>query len=471
MPTKNLTLGLLLLLAGSAVAQNKTYRIKEGDTLSGIAHKFHVRQKTILQANDLSSSHRLKVGHVLRIPNATVVADHHSGSSSHGSTYTVRNGDCDWVIAKRYSLTLRQLHAMNSDVDWSALQIGTKLHVPGGSASSSSHESHEASYGGPTRLYAVQDGENDWTIARKAGISARVLRKLNPSVRWDRVQVGQKIRLPGSNESRVAARAIHSRYAVIAGDSVSIRRGPGSDEDRITTVDSGTKVVVLDREGEWYKLRFPKGTEGWVRGDLLKAVKKAKHAPVEVAQAAPSHRERARRHRELVAEHKSSRHHFSSTYVAMDTVAATSTGRILNKAQSMRGVRYHWGEMSRSGTDCSGFTSQVFRSVGVRLPRVSRDQATVGQRVGYGGLKAGDLVFFHTMRGNRITHVGIYMGNGKFIHASSGGGKVQVNSLTEGYYRNRFVTGRRVVKTKKHGADAVNAAKKHHVSSDDDVIR
>jgi cell wall-associated NlpC family hydrolase len=133
--------------------------------------------------------------------------------------------------------------------------------------------------------------------------------------------------------------------------------------------------------------------------------------------------------------------------MAMETEAGNEAKPILEKANSMRGVRYHWGEASRSGTDCSGFTSQVFKSQGVRLPRTSREQASVGQRVSHNDLKPGDLVFFHTTRGHRVSHVGIYVGHGKFIHASSGGGKVQVNSLADGYYAHRLVTARRV-KTK-----------------------
>jgi len=105
--------------------------------------------------------------------------------------------------------------------------------------------------------------------------------------------------------------------------------------------------------------------------------------------------------------------------------------------------------MSRSGTDCSGFTSQVFRAQGVKLPRTSREQSTVGFRVGRDQLRPGDLVFFHTSRGSRITHVGIYVGNGKFIHASSSGGCVQVDSLLEDYYNNRFSTARRLMKAPK----------------------
>jgi cell wall-associated NlpC family hydrolase len=68
----------------------------------------------------------------------------------------------------------------------------------------------------------------------------------------------------------------------------------------------------------------------------------------------------------------------------------------------------------------------------------------VGQKVRYGEMKPGDLVFFHTTRGKRVSHVGIYIGRGKFIHASSGGGKVQVNDLSSGYYQHRLVGARRV---------------------------
>jgi cell wall-associated NlpC family hydrolase len=138
-----------------------------------------------------------------------------------------------------------------------------------------------------------------------------------------------------------------------------------------------------------------------------------------------------------------------STYAMEVSGSGDSQDRILSKAQSMRGVRYRWGASSRSATDCSGFTSQVFRSNGYRIPRTSVEQSRAGAKVDRGSLRPGDLVFFKTRRGTRVSHVGIYTGNGKFIHASSGGGKVQVNSLSDGYYNKRFVTARRVVKGSK----------------------
>ena len=95
-----------------------------------------------------------------------------------------------------------------------------------------------------------------------------------------------------------------------------------------------------------------------------------------------------------------------------------------------------------SGFDCSGFTTWVFNKYGINLPRSSREQFQVGQQVAKTNLKKGDLVFFGSKRG--ISHVGIYLENGKFIHSASNGKDVQVSSLNEDYWRARYAGGRRV---------------------------
>ena len=142
---------------------------------------------------------------------------------------------------------------------------------------------------------------------------------------------------------------------------------------------------------------------------------------------------------------------------------------MLSFAQSMKNTPYRYGEASRSGTDCSGFVKIVLQHEGIKMPRTAAEQSTKGQHVSGDRLKPGDLVFFHTSRGSRISHVGIYMGNGKFIHASSGGGKVQVNRLDEGYYKRRLATARRVVKVKKPETKEEHIAKSH--SEDKEAMR
>ena len=127
---------------------------------------------------------------------------------------------------------------------------------------------------------------------------------------------------------------------------------------------------------------------------------------------------------------------------------------IINKiewdAKKLLGKKYVWGATGPYTYDCSGFTQKVFRDAGINIPRVSRDQAKVGQFVDYSHLRKGDMVFFdtHKPRTGKVTHVGIYLGNGNFIHASSGAKKIVIfNFNQKKYYKSRFLWGRRVINT------------------------
>ncbi len=118
----------------------------------------------------------------------------------------------------------------------------------------------------------------------------------------------------------------------------------------------------------------------------------------------------------------------------------------LAAAKKQLGKRYVYGATGPYSFDCSGFTSYVCKKNGVCLPRTSINQSKVGKRVSRRNLKAGDLVFFDTSKRQRgyINHVGIYMGNNKFIHASSAKKKVVVSSLEKPFYKSRFKWGSRV---------------------------
>jgi len=106
---------------------------------------------------------------------------------------------------------------------------------------------------------------------------------------------------------------------------------------------------------------------------------------------------------------------------------------------------YLWGGTTTNGIDCSAFCQRVMKfALGVDIPRTSIMQSTVGDEVARENLQFGDLVFFNTM-GRRISHVGIYLGEGVFAHSSSSGG-VKTNSLNEDYYNAKYVTARRVIK-------------------------
>jgi lipoprotein Spr len=102
------------------------------------------------------------------------------------------------------------------------------------------------------------------------------------------------------------------------------------------------------------------------------------------------------------------------------------------------GTPYLWGGTSHRGIDCSAFTQAMYQSVyGVTLPRVSRDQHRVMERISMTNIREGDLVFFNT-RGKGVSHVGLFLGNNKFVHASTKRG-VTISDLYESYYIKRFL--------------------------------
>jgi hypothetical protein len=111
-----------------------------------------------------------------------------------------------------------------------------------------------------------------------------------------------------------------------------------------------------------------------------------------------------------------------------------------------KGHKYLWGAENNGKYDCSGLTYYTFGSMGIEIPRVARDQYRVGTPIARSELQKGDLVFFDTSRNRsgRVTHVGIYLGNGKFQHASSSKKRVVVSSLSNSYYRSRYLGARRM---------------------------
>ena len=140
-------------------------------------------------------------------------------------------------------------------------------------------------------------------------------------------------------------------------------------------------------------------------------------------------------------------------------VPAFEVQKMLDTALSYLGVPYRLGGASpRTGFDCSGLVSHVFRQTfGLSLPRTAREIARNGAAVARGELLPGDLVFFNT-RGFLNSHVGIYLGDSKFVHAPNARGRVRIDDMDNTYYRTRFNGARRMSATEADAAAVIDAA-------------
>jgi len=127
-------------------------------------------------------------------------------------------------------------------------------------------------------------------------------------------------------------------------------------------------------------------------------------------------------------------------------ISQTDRKKLLEDAKYFKGGKYVWGGTTPQGFDCSGYVQYLYKKQNVNLPRTAFAQSKRGKVVSMSKLKKGDLLFFLTdkKRGIPITHVGIYLGDGRFIHAASKKKGIIVSPLFYGYYSNKFVSAKRV---------------------------
>ena len=189
----------------------------------------------------------------------------------------------------------------------------------------------------------------------------------------------------------------------VDGSDVRMRAAAGTDSEIVRVTTYGESVEILGVDGEWYKVSAG-GKTGYIRGDY-----------VSFTEPDPS-----------------------------QAPAAGSIGeQIVAFAEQFLGTPYVWAGSSPSGFDCSGFVSYVFKNFGYTVNRTAASMYTNGFAVDKSELQIGDAVFFASSS-ESIGHVGIYIGDGEFIHSSSGCGYVTISGLDESYYSRMYVGARRI---------------------------
>ena len=194
---------------------------------------------------------------------------------------------------------------------------------------------------------------------------------------------------------------------------LNVRTGPSTSYAKIATLSYGQSVNVLSTSNGWSKINYS-GSTGYVSSQYLQSTK-------------PSS---------------------SSSSNSGSTSVSSSASSVIAYAKTLLGKPYVWGAQGPNSFDCSGFTYYVFKNkAGIVLPRTSSAQSKYGTSVSWSNLKAGDLMFFDTNGANngQVSHVGLYIGNGQMIHASSSQRKIVITSVNTSYYKNAFVNARRVL--------------------------
>jgi N-acetylmuramoyl-L-alanine amidase len=208
---------------------------------------------------------------------------------------------------------------------------------------------------------------------------------------------------------------------VVTGSTVNVRSGPGTDYEVLTTVQESEKITVASRSGEWYKITTSGGITGWMLSEYvtLGGTSTSRGAADATREITPAVKE------------------------ALDTRT-----RLVAYAKKYLGTKYvYGGSTPEDGFDCSGFVQYVFKNYGVTLHRVAADQATQGTKISKSELKPGDLMFFDTNGGkNYINHVGIFIGNGKFIHAANKKSDLVITDISNDFYVKSYMTSRRILK-------------------------
>ena len=207
---------------------------------------------------------------------------------------------------------------------------------------------------------------------------------------------------PSVEQTATAVSSLNTT-GVVTASRLNMRSGPSTDYSIMHVLWQGNRVKVIGESNGWYQIKLSDGRIGWV----------------------------------------------SSAYLKLDAVDTRQQkiNTVIASAKSLLGTPYVWGGTSPAdgGFDCSGFTQYIFGKVGVTLNRLSVDQATQGTAVSRANIQPGDLIFYSLSDDGRISHVGLYIGNGMMIHSPKTGDVVKTTDITTSFWETRFMTARRVL--------------------------
>lgn len=189
----------------------------------------------------------------------------------------------------------------------------------------------------------------------------------------------------------------------VAVDVLNVRSGPSTETEKIGKLSLGTTVEIISENEGWYEINF-ESKNAYIFGEYVRII--------------------------------------DSSLTGVQNAGSS----IVEYAKTFLGTPYAYGGNTPSGFDCSGFVQYVMSNFGVTMPRSSTEQYSIGVRVDKSELMPGDLVYFkYSASSYRLSHVGIYIGDGNFIHSPVPGQTVQIDPLMTGYFSNYYYGATRVI--------------------------
>jgi D-gamma-glutamyl-meso-diaminopimelic acid endopeptidase CwlS/peptidoglycan endopeptidase LytE len=323
------------------------------------------------------------------------------------TTYRVRPGDTLWSLARRFGTTPDRLTVLNGISTEATLQIGRPLRVPVASGPVPSAARAAALARTPaTTVYQLQAGDTLWRISRRYNTTPERLAALNGITGEAILQIGLPLRVPHlTAQPRVVvplpsvqgAQSAATPDPAVPGAAEPNPAAPDQDPATVQDLpapDPGTQPPAPEPGAPATPARDPSGSDPRPRIIRL---------PSRGAQW-------------------------------MTTIVALSKRYL--------GAPYRWGGASPNGFDCSGFLNYVFEQTGIDLPRTTFAMFAAGTPVPNEQLQAGDVLFFQTV-GPGPSHAGVYLGDGRFIHTSSGQRRVTIATMADPYYTARYLGARR----------------------------
>ena len=229
-----------------------------------------------------------------------------------------------------------------------------------------------------------------------------------------------------------------SKTGYVSAEGLRVRKEPSTDSEELDSLSKNDKVKIIGQTGNWYKIDL-NGEIGYVSSKYISDTR----LPETTSRSGSLLKNETEENKKTTTEESEET---TAQKSPEPETSGASGDSVVEYAKKYLGYKYVSGGASpESGFDCSGFTSYVYKNFGISLNRASKDQIKNGVSVEKSELQLGDIVLFNNDANTAIGHVGIYVGDGNFIHASNPSDGVKITTLTTGYYQKRYVGARRVI--------------------------